>query len=112
MDTGTVVILLVLVVAVLAGVALALKSGGSFRFGLSRDRVDVETRGPQHQARPRVDLGNEANLSNAAVDRIVGDETSEPGDVTMLNKADARGLRAKEIVGRTDPSLGESASRR
>ena len=45
MDTGTVMIVVVVALAVLLATALTLKRGGAFRFGLSRDRVDVEAAG-------------------------------------------------------------------
>jgi hypothetical protein len=114
MDTSTVVILVVVALAVLLATALALKRGGSFRFGLSRDRVDVEAAGPQQQARQRVDLANEADLSGADVGRAVGAETSKPVDVAMMNKAKAPGLRASELVGYKDvgSSPGGSVSQR
>jgi hypothetical protein len=114
MDTGTVVILVVVALAVLVAATLALKGGGSFRFGLSRDRVDIETAGPQQQARQRVDLANEADLSNADVGRAVSAETSKPVDVTMMKGAKASGLKASELVGYKDTgsSPGGSPSQR
>jgi hypothetical protein len=113
MDTGTVVILVVVALAVLVAAALALKGGGSLRFGLSRDRVDVEAAGPQQQARQRVDLANEADLSNAEVGRVIGAETSKSADIAMLKGAKASGLKADELVGYKDApsSPGGSASR-
>jgi hypothetical protein len=102
MDTGTVVILVVVALAVLAATALTLKRGGSFRVGLSRDRVEVEAAGPQQQVGQRVDMANEADLSRAEFDRIVAADTDKAVDVAMLNKAKAPGLKARELVGYKD----------
>jgi hypothetical protein len=110
MDTGTVVILVVVALAVVVAAALALRGGGSFRFGLSRDSIDVQAAGPQQQARQHVDLGNEADLSRGDVGRIVGAETSKPVDVAMLNKAKASGMKASELVGYKDTGSSPGGS--
>lgn len=103
METGTVVILVVVALAALVATALALRHGGSFRLGLSRDGgVNLETAGPQSQARQRVDLANDADLSNAEVGQVVGAETGKPVDVTMLKGTKASGLKATEVVGYRD----------